>query len=465
MDIKKDTPIIVFAQSASERDFLRRILGRNDRHILYFENEAICFDNLKTIVPQAIVLRTDSRGVAWRFIFALHALQLDARLLIVSNFIAADHFSLQGLSLTILCLPLKIQEEILSRLIEQCISRQDDAASILSTELLVGETQLIKTINSKLPCLAHSPDPVLITGEPGTGKELLARLIVQCAGRPTMFIKLDCETIERESLFERLLGKCAYASACKCLSEEPSTTDAINILLHNIDCLDEEAQSEILMLLDGGTGRMMFPGRSVEQAGVRVIATAKENLFYLVERGIFRKDLFYRLNVIPLHLPPLRERNKDLTLLMDYFIISACIKMKRSFMIPTAASKSRMLAHLWPGNLDELKRAIDRFALSGDEAHLYAHIGDVPPGNQDLKHISRLFELATLPDTLEIQNCFNGSEQLSLKLIGDRFACRTEKKLMQKALETTNWNRRKAAALLNISYKSMLNKMKIYEIV
>jgi DNA-binding NtrC family response regulator len=460
--MNETAPTIAFAHASSERDFLRGILSENGGRILYFENEAICFDNLKSLAPQAIVIRTDSSTIAWRFIFALHALQLDTRLLILSDHLTTDHFNLQGLSVTILCLPVEIQEGMLGRLIQQCAVTRDHLRPILPTELFVGENRAVKNINAKLPSLAHSSGPILITGEPGTGKELLARLIVQYAGKKTVFVKLNCETIRADSFREKILGKATSVNSS--ILESAIAGAAIYILIHKINRLDEAAQSEMLMLLDRTTGRMMFPEYDPE-INIQLIATSEVGLFPMVERGEFRKDLYYRLNVIPLNLPPLRERKLDLPLLVDYFIISACAKTNRSFIIPPAMTINRMLAYNWPGNLKELKQETEQFATSGDEKQIFAHIGTMLQGKYNSRNVTQLFEIETLPDPIEIQSCLAGTEQLSLKSICDRFASRTEKKLMQKALETTNWNRRKAAALLNISYKSMLNKMKIYEIV
>jgi DNA-binding NtrC family response regulator len=460
-----DTPIIVFAQSPQERDLLRSILSAKNRRILCFESEVTCFDNLASIEPGAIIVRTDSRIIAWRFVFALHLLRIDARLVILSNIVAGENFTTHGLSVKVQSLSTENEKENLDRLMDQWVDERPNPTSVPSIELLVGETEAIKNINVMLPSLARSSDPVLITGESGTGKELLARMIVQQAANQSIFVKLDCEAIQPECLTNGVLFENAeQGRGCTLFREESLLKTPMTILLHKIDRSNDTIQSEILLLLEEGVARRARTNKN-DISGFRVIATSEMNLSDMVRRSCFRKDLYYRLNVLPIYLPPLQQRKDDIHLLMDYFIISASAKLNRSFSIPSGGSRKRILDYHWPGNLEELKCAMDRFVISGDETQMFAHIGSMPSSNAAHKNIYQLFEFEMVPDPGEIQSCFLMSDSLSLKSICDRFACRTEKKLMRKALESTNWNRKKAAALLNISYKSMLNKIKMYEIV
>jgi len=462
--MNNNMPIIVYAQSSFERDFFRSLLSKKNRRILCFENETICYDNLVSIEPSAILLRTDSRAVAWRFIFALQASKIDARLFILSNAMNAENFKLPGLSAMVQCLPLELEEGGLDQLINHGNAQHRTANPPITSELFIGETAFIRNINAMLPSLAHSCDPVLITGEAGTGKELLARRIVQYADKDALLIKLDCETIKPEGIIKGFLFKNGdYGTACGLVPRDPYLPKPINILLHKINLLDETAQSEVLLLLDEGAECLSGPNME-HGPGIRIIATSEVDLSYMVQRSCFRKDLYYRLNVLSLCLPKLRQRKEDIALLMDYFIITACARMNRCFIIPSNWSRNRILDHHWPGNLDELKCAMDRFASSGDETQILAHIGSISSRKEGRKDLHRLLDMETMPDLVEIHNSFRTSGNRSLKSICDRFACRTEKQLMRKALESTNWNRKKAAALLNISYKSMLNKMKTYEI-
>lgn len=463
----KNSNIIVFAQSASERDFLRNVLSeQQDRRILCFESETTCFDNLAYIEPFAVVLRTDSRITAWRFIFALQSLKIDAPVLILSNVLNAGTFVLHGMSVRVKCFPIEIDKQDLGQLIRQGIGMADRSLDpFAENELFVGETAFVRSINASLPTLAASADPVLITGEKGTGKELLARMIVQYAGKESLFVKLDCDRIEPEFLTKGLLlGNGDLEKACGRFQDEESPPPSATVLLHKINRLNETTQSEILFLLDHGNGDRPY-GNKRMPVGYRIIATSEFDLSDMVRRSCFRKDLYYRLNVLPVFLPPLQHRKDDIPLLVDYFIIAACVKMNRCFSAPSAWSRNRILDYHWPGNLDELKIAMDRFVNSGDEAQIFAHVGAMAPVKETVDDIYRIFDMETTPDPVEIQSCFRMSGDLSLKSICDRFACRTEKNLMRKALESTNWNRKKAAALLNISYKSMLNKIKMYEIV
>ena len=456
-------PVIVFATSLPERDYLRSLFPSSNSGVLTFEKEGICFDNLRSVNPRAIIVRTDARAVAWRFVFATHALKATARLIMLSNELDGSQFNLYGLNGQVKWLTCRYGDNGFLQTFGRTLSSEIDTEAPTSSNLFVGETEAVQRINAMLPSLRQANDPVLITGEAGTGKEHLARLIAGGSPETLMFVKIDCAALQSEKAAPcKPLERSPDASFVKTLDRFGASSSRATILLDKIDRLGRDAQGEMLMLLENhSSGCVDHSARTV-----RFIATTDADLQHLVNCNGFRKELFYRLNVIPVHLPPLRERAGDIPLLSDYLSICACDAMQQGFMFLKEKAMERLRAHPWPGNIDELESVIRRFITSGEEREIPG-FGDTPaPGPKSRENLLYQAMVAeTEPNFLEIRSCLPVLGDFSLKHICEKFAFQTEKRLMQKALETTNWNRKKAAALLNISYKSMLNKMKLYEIV
>lgn len=149
---------------------------------------------------------------------------------------------------------------------------------------------------------------------------------------------------------------------------------------------------------------------------------------------------------------------------MDHFIIRAAAGSKKSIIIPSRQARDSLYMYHWPGNVDELKTYMDRIVAEGNEECIFAN-RNLPQAKTDLRgYFLQSAGVENLPKPHEIKNSLSDLRDMSLKKVCEEFVTRTEKKLMKKALESTNWNRKKAAELLNISYKSMLNKMKAYDI-
>jgi DNA-binding NtrC family response regulator len=454
---KNSRPIIIFAQSPSERDYLRHMLSALGIAILCFEKETICFDNLVSLQPQLIVVRTDSKTTVWRFILTLKALALDAVLLHLSNAFDARKLNVNHADIMTLSRTGVYDSNNLADNIHRILTIDESSPTTNRNGVLIGTNPVIKSINSKLQSLAQAPDPVLIEGEPGTGKEWLARMIVNLINDDATFIKIDCKAVagvekgpcamSGVSLFEKI-----YETVVSNRVEMKPVT----ILLDKIDCLDQQSQSELLLLWENDFNT---------SAKVRIIATAEADLAHRVRHNLFRKELFYRLNVIPVHMPALRERREDIPLLSDHFAIEACTQLRRSFILPTPHLSGQLAAYPWPGNLDELKCSMDRLAASGDEGQILRQSGLQRLRKNPCRNLYNAIGTDAIPDLLEIRNCLSSMGNTSLKSICDQFTHKTEEKLLRKALESTNWNRKKAASLLHISYKSMLNKMKMYEII
>jgi DNA-binding NtrC family response regulator len=225
-----------------------------------------------------------------------------------------------------------------------------------------------------------------------------------------------------------------------------------------------ELQSDLLLLVEEA-GKVETGKNAGTHCRVRFIATSEHPIETLVHRGTFRKDLYYRLNVIPLFLLPLRHRRADIPLLMDYFIIDACVKNNKSLVIPSQKAREMLYVYHWPGNVDELSTFMHRIAKDGNESCIVNNSNIQKSMKYSGGHLLKAASVEELPKAYEIKDFIPTAKSLSLRSICDEFVSRTERRLMRRALDSTNWNRKKAAELLNISYKSMLNKMKAYDII
>ncbi len=447
--------LVIYSESFEGRDYLRNRLNDYGFNAVCFEKEAICFDNFKSLAPKIVIAQTDSSQVVWRFIFSIYAMELDSPLLIVSDNIKAETFSTNGVEIPLYCTTMNSQGDRLIEIIPDILENQQNAGGNTYLPLFLGEAAAIKEIRSMLPSIADSLDPVLIIGEQGTGKELLVRLIAGISKNENLFIKIDCGELKPEMLINGCLER---------LIATESDSKPVTIFFDGIHLMSKEIQAEILLILEEADN-WKTSQNITKPRDIRIIAASEVIIEDLVRNDEFRKDLFYRLNVIPIHMPPLRDRKEDITLLMDYFVIKAGAGNKKCIMIPSHKARDALCLYHWPGNVEELKTYMGRVSIDGNESCIFAN-NNIPKVRKNTReYFIKSASVEDLPKPNEIKSFLPDMQDLSLKGICEKFVARTEKKLMQKALETTNWNRKKAAELLNISYKSMLNKMKAYDIV
>jgi len=316
------------------------------------------------------------------------------------------------------------------------------AGAALPQDVIFGRSAVMQALHKRVEKVAAANVPILIQGDGGTGKEVLARWIhghsTSSAGE---FIKLNCAAIPGALLETDLFGyeKGAFTGA---LISKPGRVELAHngtLFLDEIADLDLELQSKLLHFLQDG--RFTRVGDSAERSiNTRLVCTTHRDLARELEAGRFRADLFYRINVIQVNLPTLHERKEDIPILAEYFRVQYI----RQFEKNCEPFGSEMLDYLqnieWPGNVRELSNRIARYVLIGKEAIVTREL------------FRSGATAASLPSTR------GGS--VHLKQIAKEVVRETERNLILAALKDNHWNRRKAAEVLEISYRSLINKIR-----
>ncbi len=244
---------------------------------------------------------------------------------------------------------------------------------------IVGKSQAMKDVVSLLQRIAGSDVPILIEGESGTGKDLLARgahAMSRRAARPYVALNMSAipENLAESELFGHETG--AFTGADEARPGFFAEAEGGTLFLDEIGLLPPPLQPKLLRVLQDGD-YIPVGSRKARKADVRVIAATNEDLARAVKEGKFREDLWFRLRVVPVRLPPLRERREDIPLLVEHFVRKHAVRLGREPRMPDAEAMRALLDHSWPGNIRELEHAIERGLLlaQGDAIVL----ADLPP--------------------------------------------------------------------------------------
>ncbi|NVN98340.1 MAG: sigma-54-dependent Fis family transcriptional regulator [Geobacteraceae bacterium] len=245
---------------------------------------------------------------------------------------------------------------------------------------MVGVSSSLKEIMHQAREVArHSDATVLITGESGTGKELISKSIHHLSGRrEAPFIEINCASIPVNLLESELFGheKGAFTDAKERKQGLFEAANRGTIFLDEVGEMDPAVQAKLLRVLESRTIRRIGGIKNIE-VDVRVIAATNRNLKEAMQNGSFREDLFYRLNVFPIHIPPLRERLEDIPSLVTFFLETYSRQFSRSFTAISPEAMKRLCAYSWPGNIRELKNSIERICIMNDSESL--ETGMLPP--------------------------------------------------------------------------------------
>jgi len=304
---------------------------------------------------------------------------------------------------------------------------------------LIGNSPKMKLLKEQINMAAQSNSRVLIMGESGSGKELVARLLHEnskSAGKP--FIEVNCAAIPQELIESELFGheKGSFTGAFESKKGKFELADGGTLFLDEVGDMSPSAQSKVLRIIETQEFQRVGGSKNIK-VDVRIIAATNKDLKEEVKKGNFREDLLYRLNVIPIVVPPLRERKEDIPLLVEHFLESFAAEYgKKPKKIAPEALKM-LEAHDWPGNIRELRNVIERLVIM------------------------------TPSDTITSKNLViaepTRQDYLSYKILKearDAF----EKDFITKRLEENNWNISKTAEILQVERSNLHKKIKAYDI-
>jgi DNA-binding NtrC family response regulator len=313
---------------------------------------------------------------------------------------------------------------------------------------MVGSSEAMAALRLHIRKIAATEATVLITGESGTGKELVARSLHQCSRRSAQpFVPVDCAALPETLLESELFGheKGAFTGASLSRPGLFELAHKGTLFLDEVAELPPPLQAKLLRVLEARQLRRLG-GRQLISVDVRLIAATNRDLTKAMDSGAFREDLFYRLNVIPLHVPPLRERREDIPLLAAYFLRSGAqggAALPREF----APEAMKLLEHYsWPGNVRELKNAVERArALANREA---IQPEDLPAG---IRHPG-----AEAVDRLPPMHSFKAAKR--------EIVTEFEERSLRELMERTGWNIAQAARTSGVHRKTIERKLKRYNL-
>jgi two-component system response regulator AtoC len=308
---------------------------------------------------------------------------------------------------------------------------------------IVGQSDAIEDLLETVRKVAEYTSTVLVTGESGTGKELVARALHRRSPRSEgPWVPVNCGAIPESLLESELFGHAegAFTDAGTDKAGLFEEADGGTLFLDEIGEMPMNLQVKLLRALQEGEIRRIGEN-SPRQVDVRVVAASNRDLEEMVDAGEFREDLFYRLNVINLHIPPLRERIDDLPLLVDHFVEAHAEALDAEIEGMTAAAIDQMAQYRWPGNVRELQNCVERGVVMADGPKI---------------------GVEALPERIRdnddpLDAIFHGDE-LSIKKMSKAL----ERVLIRRALEKTDGNRTHASDLLDISHRTLLYKMEDY---
>ncbi|MEJ2547172.1 MAG: sigma-54 dependent transcriptional regulator [Gemmatimonadota bacterium] len=293
--------------------------------------------------------------------------------------------------------------------------------------------------------VARHPTTALVTGESGTGKELIARLIHEVSGRTGAFVPVNCGAIPENLLESELFGhvKGSFTGATADRTGLFEEADGGTLFLDEVGELPQSLQVKLLRALQEGEIRRVGESKP-RQVDVRIVAATARDLEAEVQSGGFRSDLYYRINVVRIHLPPLRHRTDEIPQLAKHFLGSYNEAMEMAVEGFETAALKCMAAYGWPGNVRELENVVERAMVLADGETI--EVEDLP-------------EIVRDPDsTMRISSENLSSDELSVK----KRTAELERHLIARALEVTEGNRTRAAELLELSYRALLYKIRDY---
>ncbi len=308
--------------------------------------------------------------------------------------------------------------------------------------VMFGTTRAMQAVRDRVHKIANANLPVLIQGESGTGKDIIARMIHELSAWSNgPWVKVNCPAIPGTLLESELFGyeKGAFTGA---YTNKPGRVELANrgtLFLDEISELDYSLQSKLLQVLQDGQF-CRIGAQEDKKVEVRMVCATNRNLEREVESGRFRQDLFYRINVVNIQMPALRERATDIPILVQYFLELYNEKYNSRARALSPQLMTQLQRYHWPGNIRELENLVRRYAILGTEEAITSELVPRKP---------EMFD-----DDIPLDG------PISLKKVTRQAVLELERKIILKVLQANHWNRKRAARALNISYRALLYKIR-----
>jgi len=330
--------------------------------------------------------------------------------------------------------------------------------------LLVGRSPTMSRLRQLIERVAPTDATVLITGENGTGKEMVARELYRRSPRRSQpFIKVNCAAISESLIESEFFGheKGAFTGATDRRAGRFELAHQGTLLLDEVSEIPSSLQAKLLRVLQEREFERVGGSRTIK-VNVRIIATSNRDMLAYIEKGSFRQDLYYRLNVFPVHVPPLRERPEDILMLAQHFLARCSRRFGTKVAGFSATAEAAMLAYRWPGNVRELQNTIERAVILTEPNRPVSAaalglpvVGGAASGEALLAADSFDFEQVLAEPAAEATSGSAGPVLV-------RPIAEMEKQAIKEALRQTGGNRTKAADLLGISIRTLRNKLQEY---
>ena len=441
------TTAFVLDNDQTRRDDIRIRLSHCGVLPICFQDEWICLENIHHIKPAFAIFRPDSLKAAIRFVTIAKAIQRTFPVIVLSNQPEIETVVHNNWLLNLFFLRYPAHEQDL----QDAIALLAEPNQHLERPVLVaGCAESLKRI-AMLPRFGLSAEPVLIQGEFGVGKRMITAAIQSCS----MAEKPQIETVHASDIS----GQWVRATRERLDAQESSAGRIRFCVIENIDTLSIDLQSQLLLIMESPAVSAHVDGRG---QAIRFFSLAEADLAHLSQIGRFRDDLYHRLSVLTMTVPPLRDRKEEVPALADFFAAKYGIRRRGTIFRLPKETREAFKNYDWPGNVAELKGTIQQMlateALSRPEdmrgwcEHRFN--GPRPQINE-----------ASIEVGDDVRQFARKHAELPLKKAKQIYAMQVERRFMKAALSKTNGNCKKAAGMLNISYKSMLNKVKEYSLV
>jgi DNA-binding NtrC family response regulator len=334
------------------------------------------------------------------------------------------------------------------RLLTENILLKEEFRSKFGFPRIIGKSEKIADVAQVVQKVAPTKTTVLLLGESGTGKELFARAIHNLGSRQNYpFVPINCAAIPRDLLESELFGheKGSFTGADTKKLGKFELADKGTIFLDEVGDMDLTIQSKLLRAIEEGEIERVGAGKTIK-VDVRIVAASNKDIEKAVEDKKFREDLYYRLNVFPIRIPPLRDRREDIPLLVEYFVNKYCLEIKTPVKSVSKSALSMLMNYQWKGNVRELENAIERAIILCD--------GDIITPEHFVLNKQSIF--ASDKRLLSTKGTLEDVAKEALRI--------AETQCIVNALKETKGNKSRAAEILQVSYKTLLTKIKEYGI-